>query len=305
MNDNTRGEFFRQLASRKVERPAAPRWYILKVALVFGVTLGLAYGVSTQYINSMVSPAVPFSHHPFGIVGNCVASVFGFTLICVVCSLPKDFVRAALFGSLSLFFVLEVRALFTGTPLLAELVSLLSIFALIGIIIEIVLSIPVMLLLRWTIEMQTELFHKPLWSWSRLRFPLVFVAAAVGLGFFSLYPADARAAMENMTALITKGLAASGPNELPPALSNGSNVQDFLLHAQPPFMVELGEQSLFGTDISPLLHGYTIVTIARFSNGWAIACLYIDRPDQPICKSYDAPSAPPVTDYHASQLHRM
>lgn len=294
---------FRELASRKRERATAPPSYSRKVAVILGAVMGLGYGLSTQFINSLLSPSIPFTHYPFGIIGNSAASILGMMIVCLLCALPKDSYRGALLGCFASLLLLELRALAIGsTPLTVQLRSEFSIFALIGIVVELALSIPVMLILRWTIDIQGELFDKPIWSWERIRLPLGFVAAAIALGFFSLYPTDIREAMANTALLINQGLAASTAADLPTPLRNENNVQDFLYYGEAPYTLELGRYGTF-QDMSSELPGYLIEVIARFKSGWTVACLYANRLNNPVCKSYGPLNAPPVTDFRALRLH--
>ncbi|HTP00240.1 MAG TPA: hypothetical protein VMJ64_02620 [Anaerolineales bacterium] len=303
--ERKQGDFFLDLAARKVVRPIAPRSYSLWMALLLGVVLGLAYGLSNQFINSIFSPpsaSIPFAHHPFGIIGNCIASILGMMLICFACAWPKDWTKGALFGSLALFLVMEIRAVATGTPVLdVFLVSFLS-FGLLGTFLEIVLCIPVMAILRWTIDVQAELFDRPVYSWQRLRIPVGITVAATALGLLSLYPSSTLDAMANTASLINRGRAAARSENLPAPLREENGVHDFLKYAGPDFTVELGETTPFADKIPPLLQPYAIVIIARFQGGWTVTCLYIDPSDEPLCKSSSPPNTPRITDFWAAAV---
>ncbi len=297
--------FFRELASRKVERPDAPPLYTRKAALILGATLGLVYGLSTQFINTIFTPGIPYTHYPFGIVGNCVASMLGMMLVSFVCALPKDVYRGALFGSFTTVLVLEIRAVLLGMPLLAQFRTIFWMFAAIGLLFEIVLSLPVMLGLRWTIEIQGELFNKPVWSWKRARLPLAFIIGVISLSIFSIYPDDVRAAMADTVTLIKEGRAAPTDADLPAPLRSENNVQDFRSHAASPYTLELGEKSILANDISTAFPGSVVVVIARFGDGWGIACAYLNGLRNPTCISYSPGHAPPVTDYRAMRLAQL
>ncbi len=164
-------------------------------------------------------------------------------LVCFVCSLPQDTYRGALLGCLVSLLLLEARTLALGaTPLIMKLGSQHSLFAVVGIVLELSVLIPVMLALRWTINTQIDRFGEPLWSWERLRVPLGFLAAAVCVGgFLALYPADARHAINNTARLIDRGLAASNTAELPLPLRDESAVHDFLYYREATYTLELGE----------------------------------------------------------------
>ncbi len=293
--------FFREAAARKVERPATPPHYARRVALVIGAVLGLAYGLAAQFCNSLVAPSIPFTHYPFGVVGNIAASVLGFTLVSWIASLPKDFARGALAGALCCVAILELRALFISMPLLATLGTAYAFFSVMGLFIELIVALVVILIYRLMLDMQAEHFDKPLWSRPRIALPLVFLVAAIGLGSFSLYPEEVVAAMRDTNALITRGLSATSTTELPPALRNENGVHDFRSSAGAPYAIELGEYRTFIMR-GPLGQGegYDIGVIARFPRGYAIWCSYPDRLTDPICKSFGPSDAPPRTDFRAA-----
>ncbi len=295
---------FRELAARRKEHPTAPASYSRKAAVVLGAILGLAYGLCTQFINSLYAPSVPFSHHPFGLIGNVAASMAGMILICVVCSLPKDFSRGALAACATSLLVLELRALAIGSvPLTAQLILHFSPLALIGLVVELAVAFPAMLLLRWTLDIQSDVFDKPLWAWERIRLPLAFIAGTLILGSFSLYPADVLTAMANTTGIMDRGLAARSLDDLPVPLRNENNVQDFVYYGKAPYTVELGEY-VTALDIKTGQPIYLIQVLVRFSGGWAVACVYENQLDDPVCKSFAPSDAPPVTDFRAEDVER-
>ena len=280
----------------------APPFYARKAALVLGAMLGLFYGLSSQLINSILSPGIPFAHHPFGLIGNCIASILGMTLVCFICCLPKDTYRGATLACLSAFLVMEVRALaIRSSPLTVQLFSAFSLFALIGLVIELAIILPIMLILRWTIEIQAENFDRKIWVWQRARLPLAFLAAVMALSIFSVYPSEVLDAMANSARTIDSGLRAAHVTDLPAPLRNENNVQDFLYHATAQYELELGDYQTY-LDPKTLQAGYAIDIVARFKGGWAVVCRYNNGPSNPKCQSFDAPHAPPVTDYRAQVL---
>ena len=204
---------------------------------------------------------------------------------------------------LSALLILELRALAVGSmPTTIQAFAAFSFFSLIGLGVELAIALPVMFLLRWTLEIQAENIDKKIWAWQRVRLPLAFAVLAAGLGIFSLYPDEVLAAMADTARLIDQGLLASNASALPAPLRNENNVQDFIYFAEAPYEVELGayESYVDPTTFQPV---HVIDIVARFKDGWGVVCHYKDRLNNPECTSFDVPHAPPVTDFRAQILH--
>src|SRR5512147_736131 len=69
-------------------RPIATPGYRRRVGLLLGIVIALMYGFVSQVINKLAMPAVPFSQHPIGLIGNLVIIVISGMAIGLVCAVP-------------------------------------------------------------------------------------------------------------------------------------------------------------------------------------------------------------------------
>ncbi|HEX2697532.1 MAG TPA: hypothetical protein VHM28_07455 [Anaerolineales bacterium] len=297
-----RENFLLELQANKKIKPSPKPSHRRIAGLVIGALIGLAYSLVSQFINSLLSPGIPFAHYPFGVMGNCITIILSMASIGLISAYPGDWHRGVLWGSVAIAVLLELRALLISSiSLTTQLTSAFSVFAIVALIIELVFSIPPVFLLRWAIDVQEELFDKPFWIWRRIRLPLGLMIAVLGFSIFYVYPADVRDDMSNMNSIIQLGLR--NPSKLPDPLSEKSTAESFLNYGTPIYTLELGDYIDF-SDISPALQTENIIVIiARFNNKWALACLYRASNNAPICKSYSPDLAPPISDVRASQLY--
>lgn len=175
-------------------------------------------------------------------------------------------------------------AITTATRFFSVPANLLS-FALFAL-----LTTPLMLSVRWAIDIQIELASQPLWSWRRLRGPLAaLLLLGAGMSVLTLYSEDVRQAMIQMHGLIQEGLTTSSKNDLPPAL-NTDDVHDFLVHAKSNYTLEQSYDDQYQRDFAATLSSDGPIILARFQNGWLLACRFSLQFKTLHCKSYELPT---------------
>lgn len=291
----------RDIASEKKVRPKAPPTYRRRAALMLGLVFGLAYALLSQFTNSILTPSVPFAHYPFGAVGNTLVDIVGIGLVCLICALPEDEYRGALFASLTAMLIIDAPALLSGsTGLLLMLASPRALLIILGLILELGLSLPFMILLRWALDIQHELYGQGFWSWNRLRLPLGLLVAVSVLGLLSVYPEDVRQDMVVTNDMIVQARLATGPGALPAPLKHEA-APDILHNVRAQYALEQGDSALMEDDLPLGFLGSPVVIIARFRGGWTLACLFADTKSQPVCKSFELSQAPPIDDARASE----
>jgi hypothetical protein len=290
--DNS-ANYFRRLSQQKEESPQP----ILKstritTGLIIGALLGTTYGFVTQFINSIFTPGVPYALYPFGPVGNLIASVVIWAGIGGLCAAPDSGTYGIMAGSLAMAGVATIRI--WTTLIQTEVWSFqaaITAGTLLSSVIAFLIGIPLMLVVRWAVEVQHELALKPLWAWHRLRAPLAAMALlGVVTGVFTLYPGDVRQGMRGMQALIEQGLNATRPDDFPAALRS-DRITDFLTNATRSYTLEQSFDENLRKDVETILYSEFTASpliLARFSNGWQLVCLVNSQTKAARCRSYPA-----------------
>jgi hypothetical protein len=293
--------FFRDLARLK-QPPASPRpAYNRLSGMTLGALFGLTFGLSTQSANSILSPSIPFTHYPFGFAGNCLAALVGGAIIGLLCAWPRSGTNGVILGSLAIVLLLELRAWFIrAVPLVLFMKTILAPFVLVATSLAIAMALPIMFLLRWSIDVQGEEAHQPIWSWRRIKPPLIVMGLALLAGGICVYPPIVRQAMNSMNLLIQQGLNASATVDLPSALRS-DQVEDFLVYANPAYTLETSDDTRILQELRLNPEQDLVIILARFRGGWVLACGFETGNDQPLrCQSYKPPGAPGVFDLRAN-----
>ncbi len=288
---NNSSDFFIQLSQEKEEKPQPVRKSTrIAIGVIIGMLLGVVYGLVTQLTNSIFSPGVPFALYPFGLIGNMIVSIAVWAVIGCLCAWPNSAISGALLGSLSAGTMMIILALVSAPPVApAAIVQFFSTSTnLFAFVLFALLTIPLLLLIRWAIEVQGELTHLPIWSWRRLRAPLApCLLLGIVMSVLTLYDENVRQAMVDMNELIQTGLSASDITQIPDPLRS-NQVNDFLLYAVPEYTLEHSYYDQYQRDLKAADNAGTVI-VARFQNGWILACQFYLRHVTPHCKSYDLP----------------
>ncbi len=252
--------------------------------VAIGAGLGLIFGLVSQGINSIAVPGIPFYQPPFGLVVNAVLCILGGALLGLLSAWPHESVLgiatasvagALCAGGLTLATAHLDRNSGTGV-VMTTLVLLLPLSALV---------VPVVWSLRWATNKQEDSYLAGYFMWSRVLAPLILVMVTGGLAATALYPPEARPVLVRMNAMVRAGLAASDPQALPPPLQSES-LDGFLDHATDAYTLEWTRQlDRYGMIVYPTASPRDqSVVIARFENGWTLACLFAAFEVEPVCK---------------------
>lgn len=256
------------------------------VGALLGLGMGLIYGVISESINSVWMPGIPLAHHPFGLIGNCLATTLVGGIIGLACAWPRSAINGLLLSSLLTMPLLEVRTWLVNAVPASTLIRTLigAPLVLLAASVLFLLAVPLMAVLRWAFDSQSQV-SESLWSRKRL-VPIMIVVALAGIGgALSLHPTITRQAIIQMNSLIRIGLAASGPDKLPIALSEQNNVKGFLVYANQDYTLEPNTYTNVTVETLTLSASESVVVIARFRGGWVLACLFNESRSFPICKS--------------------
>lgn len=281
-------QFLQDVTARKQEsRPARPET-IRRNSIVIGALIGLVYGVISESINSWVSPGIPFYHGPLGASGNILVTILAGTLIGLACGRPKGALNGALAGCVLLMVFIQFRAwVLEGTGLDGLVRSTTVIIKIAAAALVILLSIPYMMVVRWSIDTQNETHPGSLFSWQRLKVPLLVLVLSAGAAYLSLASSSVRTAMVRMNDLIREGLQASSMDALPAALSNDEHVMDFLVYANSKYALEESFNLNVGSssESSTAVISNEIILVARFEGGYTVTCNYHPAGGTPRCRS--------------------
>ena len=90
-----------------------------------------------------------------------------------------------------------------------------------------------------------------------------------------------------MHALLQAGLATTTAADLPPPLTD-PEIGSFQARAQGPYTLEWTNKDLnrFRIPRPGRNFDFHAVVLARFANGWRLACLFITPDEPPGCRSY-------------------
>lgn len=285
-------DFFRSLERLKHHAPRPSMSYILWVGGLVGGWMGLVYGLVSQSITRMYLPDVPLIYRPFGWVGNWLAVAIGCALVGLICAWPRSastgIARGVVAFVFVIIFILEMYSRsIQGESIFVLAQSFLCYWMVIGLAITAVFSLPIICLLRVAIDEQCEESDQPFWAWRRARLLLLITLLTGYVGTFSLLPAHVRLALEEVNQVIQQGVHASSEAELPRLLSASGGVEGFWTHARQTYTVEKNDDARYRSALKATAEPNTLVIVARFDDGWVMACLVQEEGPVIRCKGLD------------------
>jgi hypothetical protein len=258
---------------------------------------GLAYGVPSQAINALAVPDVTFYQPPFGMLPNILICATLGGLAGLICAWPKStflgVVIAAVSGSV---FLLIVGSLYgrpvapekTGGLIVTLTVLLLPVIGLLG---------AVFTALRWLINKQVEYRVDRVSLLRRLIAPVLLVCIIGGLSAAVQYPPEGQQRIKEMNALIQAGLQAGDAASVPPAFAKFG--ETFKQRATPNYTLQWVKSDLVDWRIGQPA-GYQdwqlSIAVARFDNGWMMACIFSPDEAPANCRAYDRDPTLPALD---------
>lgn len=256
----------------------------LRMGIILGALLGLAYGVVSQFINRVALPGIPLYQPPAGpLVNSLLSALMGAGLGAITCY-PASAALGILFGGLAslagilVYMLLRLGDLGFGGALIT------------GVIFSVPmawLTIPLLALLRWVAERQVDAHRvgEPLLR--RAWLPAVLVIAMVLVASFELLPDDAQGNLERTNTLIQQGLQATSTAGLPEPL-RATSVNNFP-PAQTAYTLEWTRYDLdrFIELRPPANFDQHAAVIARFPGSYLLVCLYPTPKQNPTCGDYD------------------
>jgi hypothetical protein len=259
--------------------------------LLLGTLLGLTFGLVSQGINRLVLPGVPLYQPPFGPAGNAaVATLIGAVLGGVAAwpagSLRGTFIASGLAAALIVIVNFAAARVTERGRAGVAMAAIFMLLPLVG------LAAPLLGIFRWIVNRELEARQDFASTWYRVRGPLALVIVLGAAGAFALYPGEARHELTAMNALVRSGRNAvvastTAAADLPPPLQT-AEVADFLAQAHEPYTLEWTRTDLNRFRIPRPGRNFDshAVVVARFANGWRLACLFVSPGELPECRSW-------------------
>jgi hypothetical protein len=257
------------------------------IGALLGAGLGLAYGLVSQTINMFALPGISFYQPPFGPWVNIAVYTAGAALLGLAAAWPADGVVGTLLGS-AVVAVVFVAVVLLTTKLDPERVQGTVMAVAFLFLPAFGFLVPFVAVLRWAASQQEEARIEGGGLWKRLRLPIALLILVGAIGATSLYPPQGRAVISRMNALVQAGQQAPNMSSLPNALQPG-DVNRFVERATASYTLEWQDTNLNRYAIPRPMSDpqKQSVVIARFENGWTVACLFANVDAEPECRDFE------------------
>lgn len=255
------------------------------LGIIFGMLLGLAYGVVSQWINSVFLPGIPLFVPPPGRFSTLLIDVFVGGALGFLVSWPEEFLIGVLISSVTGTLVSSLIALQTETGSLESIFGA-SLVLFITFLPRVFFFIPVVSLVRWVVNTwEEETLYATYSLRRRFRSVLLLIVISLAVGLFSLYPSETRKSMKNLNELILAGRQASSLSSLPQPLQK---VNGFLQYSNSPYTLKLAsnpENIPIQRATTGFSQNETAIEVF-FANGFHFACVYNPPNEHPNCVAY-------------------
>jgi hypothetical protein len=285
-NDDKMIETFRRTGKSVRQRPDPPTpKERAAVGIVAGMLMGLAYGLVSENINQYFMPGIPLAHPPLGLIGNLIFNILAGGVIGYLAGRPAHAITGIIASTVGIMVLLTLLILFAVTQqsvntgqLTVNLLTLILAFS------PMPIALPVIILLRWSIDLQHEHKGRPIYIIARSGPILATLIIAAAAGYFSLYSVEQRNTVIAMNKLLQQALSSGSQAELPLALGDSSEVKAFRQNASSDYTLELSSNRDLLANIESEsgwpLHS---LVIAKFDNGWVVLCGFPTDLKRPQC----------------------
>lgn len=252
----------------------------LRIAgMVFGAWISWLYAFLSDEINRLFLPGIPLPPASGGYWSYYGGALLAGALIGLACTWPDSPWLGALWGGLSgalLSLLAPWQQVDGSSPQIFGVVVLTAT----TFIPLVVLLMPLSLLVRRSVEqlpLPGEALHP-----SKVWLPLLVTALVAAVGISRLFPQEVRDAFYSTQALIESAQQVKRSDQLPAPLQD---VKGFIPNANGRYTLEWSDrvEQFFGPHpVSNRLNSDFLI-IARYQNGFSLACIFAPGARQPPC----------------------
>ena len=278
-------------ADKKYTPDVASATYRRWVGVFAGAAVGLAYGLSAQLVNR-VGTGAPLYQPPLGPLGNVLLIVLIGALIGLATAWPTKSMAGIVLGALAGMAVIQLRSwALPDTMAIFEQMGFVSnlILDLITLPFAFLIALPMSLVLRWLVADLCDQRGHSVFSWRRLRLPVLVLVAVTVLGTWASFPGPVREAVRSMNDLMEAGMTATSPSQVPEPLRTGVGrglLNEGIGTYQLEWVAGVSKLSIGDSGLATLSQSGSPITIrARFENGYSISCRYTLPDATPICRA--------------------
>jgi hypothetical protein len=249
--------------------------------IIFGAWLSWLYAFVAEQINRMSLPGVPLPDPPGGMWGYYLGAIVVGALVGLVCVWPRNIwlgsALGGLLGSALTFLAPWQPALNSFSS--SSGISVITIYFSLALVL-----MPFVLLIRLSVNglsVNGESWLSP----RRMGWPLLTILIVVWLGSTNLYSVSVREAFYITQKLIQQGIESPSQSQLPESLQP---VQGFKPNAAGSYTLEWSRSTAKFTGPRPVVDrpNTDFLIIARFRNGFSLACDFPPGVQQPPCANF-------------------
>jgi hypothetical protein len=264
-------------------------------------TACIAYALVSQCANLLFIPGVPLFQPPFGAPGNILLAILIGAALGLLLGWSESGVVSVLLASLLGAFFIAIATLLTGEDETVTQAQKVTAVAIIYVPTAGALA-PVFMLFRWLISREVSAYrdasHYPSASqdtknkllspcFQRFAWPAAILLICAALGLTSLYPKLARSVTPIMQVMIQQGLQSQTIQDLPVPL-RPPDVKMFTTRARGTYTLQWDrdEHNQFAIPRPAGNFSEQSTVIARFEDGYLLACMFPSRMGQPTCRDF-------------------
>jgi hypothetical protein len=216
-----------------------------------------------------------------------VCAVFA-GLMVLICAWPQGTFLGVLIAAITTSVLVGLIGSFYGTQFSAQRVG--GIFASLTVLLLPLIGLfgAVFTLLRWLVNKQVEYHADHASLLRRLVVPGLLLCLVAGISASALYPPEGRQRIQEMNALVQAGIQAPDAAGVPPAFAKFAD--SFKQRATSDYALQWLKSDLIEWRIgrpAEFQEWQLSIAVARFENGWMVACLFAPDERPPNCQAYD------------------
>ena len=250
------------------------------VGLISGLVLGFVYAITSNFINAVVLPDIPF-YYPWP---GPVFLILGATLVAGIMGLITAWSDETFLGMLiAAIFGAAVSSLYSwrteGAP------PTFLVLAVITFIPRMFLYLPLGIAVQWILRQWQRISLTGARNWGKVIVPAVCLVFAIGAAAFSLYASEIRYALTTTNRLVQEGMAAASEEDIPEPLQN---VWYYSAFAKGDYTLEVSLEPDRLPVQRPIAEYGKLVTliIVRHENRFMYGCVYTPPRILPVCGNF-------------------